>query len=183
MPVIRPHRLIPLVVAAVVLIAAQPVGADPLEEARRERADAQAQAVFAAQRYVDALSEQARQESEIARLVAEIPALRARSVELKRLVRERAITLYQQGSTMPLSRMVDAAGVVEAARAIQLTQAAAGYDRDLAVELTDTAAQLERDEVELRQRKTFQDQLVAQLTVDQAADIVLTKDGLGDVHV
>jgi murein DD-endopeptidase MepM/ murein hydrolase activator NlpD len=70
---------------------------------------------------------------------------------------------------MPLSRMVDAAGVVEAARAIQLTQAAAGYDRDLAVELTRTAAQLERDEADLRQRKTFQDQLVAQLIVDKAA--------------
>ena len=169
MPACRPNRLIPLLVAAVVLLGAAPVGADPLADARRERDDAQTQAVAAAQRYVDALSEQARQESEIARLEKEIPALRARSEELKLVVRERAVDLYQQGSGMPISRMVDAPSVLEAARAIHLTQAAAGHDRDLATELTHTAAQLERDEAELRERKAFQDQLVTQLVISKAA--------------
>jgi murein DD-endopeptidase MepM/ murein hydrolase activator NlpD len=142
---------------------AAPAGADPLEDARHKRDAAQAEAVGAAQRYTDALSEQAGQESEIARLEAEIPALRARSVELRRQVRERAILLYQQGTAMPLSRMVDAGSVIDATRAIQLTQSAAGHDQDVAAELTQTAAKLERDEAELRTRKAEQDAVVARL--------------------
>jgi peptidoglycan LD-endopeptidase LytH len=138
-------------------------GGDPLSELRAERDRTQAAAVDAAQRYSDALSEQAAQEAEIARLEAEIPKLQARSAELKVQVRDRAVDMYQQGSSMPLSRMIDAGSVIQAARAIQLSSSAANHDRDLAAELTRTAAQLTQDEAELKVRKASQDALVLQL--------------------
>jgi len=164
----RPRSLTPFAALAVVVALAAPATADPIADAQRERDAAQASAVAAAQAYVDALSEQARQESEIARLEAEIPALRARAADLRTKVRERAVLMYRQGSSMPISRMVDAGSVVEAARAIQLTQSAANHDRDLATELSHTAAQLERDEAELRTRKAVQDTLVLTLAAQQA---------------
>lgn len=164
----RPRSLTPFAALAVVVALAAPAAADPIADAQRERDAAQASAVAAAQAYVDALSEQARQESEIARLEAEIPALRARAADLRTKVRERAVLMYRQGSSMPISRMVDAGSVVEAARAIQLTQSAANHDRDLATELSHTAAQLERDEAELRTRKAVQDTLVLTLAAQQA---------------
>lgn len=145
-------------------------GGDPLSELRAERDRTQAAAVDAAQRYSDALSEQAAQEAEIARLEAEIPKLRARSAELKVQVRDRAVDMYQQGSSMPLSRMIDAGSVIQAARAIQLSSSAANHDRDLAAELTRTAAQLTKDEAELKVRKAAQDALVVQLA-DQKAGL------------
>jgi len=150
-------------------LLATPAIADPLADARQERDRSQAVAVAAAQRYADALTEQATQEAEIARLEAEIPRLRARTAELKVQVRERAVTMYRQGSSMPLSRMLDADGVVEAARAIQLTASAAGHDRALAIELTRSAEQLERDEADLKVRKANQDALVAQLAAERTA--------------
>ncbi len=176
MPTTPRRRLAPaapglaaLVGALVVTLLATPAAADPLADARQERDRSQAVAIEAAQRYADALSEQAVQETEIARLEVEIPRLRARTAELKVQVRDRAVTMYRQGSTMPLSRMLDAGGVIEAARAIQLTSSAAGHDRALASELTQAAAQLERDEVDLRVRKAAQDTLVAQLADQRAA--------------
>jgi murein DD-endopeptidase MepM/ murein hydrolase activator NlpD len=148
--------------------------ADPLSDLRSERDRTQAAAVDAAQRYSDALSEQAAQEAEIARLEAEIPRLRARAEELKIEVRNRAVDMYQQGSSMPLSRMIDAGSVVEAARAIQLSSSAANHDRDLAAELTRTATQLAKDEADLKVRKAAQDALVVQLADQKAAvDVAL----------
>ena len=167
-----PLRLGAAVLGALVAAAswfAAPAGADPLTDARRERDQSQAVAVAAAQRYADALAEQATQEAEIARLEAEIPRLRARTAELKVQVRDRAVVMYRQGSTMPLSRMLDAGGVMEAARAIQLTASAAGHDRDLATELTQSADQLTRDEADLKVRKAAQDTAVARLAEERAA--------------
>jgi murein DD-endopeptidase MepM/ murein hydrolase activator NlpD len=167
------HRIVLVVVlvsaTATACLVAPGAGADPIEDARKARAETQAAADTAAQRYADALSEQARQEAEIARLEAEIPRLRARADELKVQVRERAVALYQQGSSMPLSRMVEAESVVDAARAINLTANAAIYDRDVAQELTHTAAQLTKDEAELKTRKAAQDALVVQLEQERAA--------------
>jgi peptidoglycan LD-endopeptidase LytH len=174
-----------VILSSLVGALAAPAGADPIDDARRARDDAQASAVAAVQRYTDALSEQARQEAEIARLVAEIPVLRARAVELRQQVRERAIVLYQQGTAMPLSRMVDAGSVVDAARAIQLTQTAAGHDQDVAAELTQTAAKLERDEAELRARKAAQDELVVRLADERVAleaALASTQDALTKVE-
>jgi len=153
---------------ALTCLVAPAAVADPLDDARAKRAETQAAAVAAAQRYADAVAEQARQEAEIARLEAEIPRLRARAEELRIQVRERAVALYQQGSSMPLSRMIEAESVVDAARAINLTANAAAYDRDLAAELNRTAAQLEKDEAELRERKAAQDLLVVQIAQERA---------------
>jgi len=166
-----PHLLLVAALAVIAVVsttvAVVPAGADPLADPltalRAERDRSRAEAVAAAQRYSDALSEQAAQEAEIARLEVEIPQLRARSDELKIQVRDRAVDMYQQGSSMPLSRMIDAGSVVEAARAIQLSSSAANHDRDLAAELTRTAAQLTRDEADLKVRKAAQDALVVQL--------------------
>lgn len=171
------------VAVVAVSLLSTPALADPLADARQDLERTQAVAVAAAQRYADALTEQATQEAEITRLEAEIPRLRARTAELKVQVRDRAVTMYRQGSTMPLSRMLDAGGVIEAARAIQLTASAAGHDRELAAELTRSAEQLERDEADLRVRKAAQDSLVARLAdervaVEQAlaaADLAVTK--------
>jgi murein DD-endopeptidase MepM/ murein hydrolase activator NlpD len=161
-----PHLLFAVLAVVTVTAASWPApsaAADPLTDLRVERDRTQAEAVAAAQRYSDALGEQATQEAEIARLEAEIPKLRARSDELKIQVRDRAVEMYQQGSSMPLSRMIDAGSVVEAARAIQLSSSAANHDRDLAAELTRTAAQLTEDEADLKVRKAAQDALVTQL--------------------
>ncbi|MCJ7439270.1 MAG: peptidoglycan DD-metalloendopeptidase family protein [Acidimicrobiia bacterium] len=162
-----PHLLLVAALAVLAVAGAAfpvvPAGADPLTDLRAERDRTQAEAVGAAQSYSDALGEHAAQETEIARLEAEIPKLRARSDELKIQVRDRAVEMYQQGSSMPLSRMIDAGSVVEAARAIQLSSSAANHDRDLAAELARTAAQLTRDEADLRVRKAAQDAIVGQL--------------------
>ncbi|MFO7591721.1 MAG: peptidoglycan DD-metalloendopeptidase family protein [Acidimicrobiia bacterium] len=168
-PRLRPVLAVLGVATIAVSALATPASADPLADARQERDRTQAVAIAAAQRYADALTEQATQEAEIARLEAEIPRLRARTDELKVQVRDRAVQMYRQGSTMPLSLMLDAGGVVEAARAIQLTASAAGHDRALAGELTRTAARLERDEADLRVRKASQDALVVQLADERVA--------------
>lgn len=152
-----------------VVVFAAPAGADAIGDARRERDQAQAAAVAAAQAYADSLSEQARLEAEIGRLEAEIPALRARAKELRAQVRERAVQMYQQGSSMPFARVVDAPSVVDAARAVHLTESAGNHDRDAAAELTATATQLARDEAELEQRKVAQDALVGRLAGEKAA--------------
>jgi murein DD-endopeptidase MepM/ murein hydrolase activator NlpD len=177
---LTPRLPLRLVLSALVLVVASasaattsttPAGAasgDPLTELRAERDRTSTEATAAAQRYSDALSEQARQEAEIARLEAEIPQLRARAAELKVQVRARAVDMYQQGSSMPISRMVDAGSVVQAARAIQLSGSAADHDRDQAAELTRTAAQLTKDEADLQVRKASQDALVMQLADEKA---------------
>jgi len=173
-----PHLLLAAALAALAVAGATfpvvPAGADPMADLRAERDRTQTEAIAAAQRYSDALSEQAAEEAEIARLEAEIPKLRARSAELKVQVRDRAVDMYQQGSSMPLSRMLDAGSVVEAARAVQLSASAANHDRDLAAELTRTAAQLTRDEADLKVRKAAQDALVIELADQRIAlDIAL----------
>jgi len=146
------------------------VGATPIDDARQARDEAQAAAVAAAQRYVDALSEQARQEAEIARLEREIPALRARAVELRRIVRERAVDLYMQGGpSIPIAEMVDTKHAMEIARALTLSSSAAAADRELAVELTRTAEKLTRDQARLQELKVLQDQVVQQLASQRAA--------------
>lgn len=182
----RTLRLILVVLTTLALASvAAPVrsaSADPLTDLRAERDRTQAEAVAAAQRYSDALGEQATQEAEIARLEAEIPKLTARVAELKVQVRGRAVDMYQQGSTMPISRLLDAGSVVEAARATQLSASAANHDRDQAAELTRTVAQLTRDEADLKVRKAAQDALVARLADERtaldaalaAADLALT---------
>ena len=92
---------------------------------------------------------------------------------------DRAVQLYQQGSSMPISRMVEAENVVDAARAINLTSNAASHDRDLASELTRTAAQLVHDEQELRARKAAQETLIAQLAVErQQLDAAMAAAGV-----
>lgn len=182
----RTPRLI-LVVLTTLAVAAVvapvlPASADPLTDLRAERDRTQAAAVAAAQRYSDALGEQATQEAEIARLEAEIPRLTARVAELKVQVRGRAVDLYRQGSTMPISRLLDAGSVIEAARATQLSAGAANHDRDQAAELTRTVTQLTRDEADLKVRKAAQDALVARLADERtaldvalaAADLALT---------
>jgi murein DD-endopeptidase MepM/ murein hydrolase activator NlpD len=138
-------------------------GAAPVDDARQERDAAQAAAVQAAQRYVDALSEQARQEAEIARLEREIPIMKARVAQLREEVRGRSVEIYKQGSPMPLERLIDAQGVVEASRALELTGRAAEHDRALARDLAHLAKKLEHDEAELKERKAMQDLLVIQL--------------------
>jgi murein DD-endopeptidase MepM/ murein hydrolase activator NlpD len=145
-------------------------GADPIDDARRRRDEAQTAAVVAAQRYVDALSEQARQEAEIARLEREIPALRAHAEELRKEVRDRAVDLYRQGGqSMPITEMISTDRAIDVARAEALTASAAEYDRELAAELTRTAAKLEREEARLRELKALQDVLVLQLARDREA--------------
>jgi len=168
-PRLRPVLAVLGAATIAVSTLAGPASADPLADARQERDRTQAVAIAAVQRYADALAEQATQEAEIARLEAEIPRLRARTAELRVQVRDRAVQMYRQGSTMPLSRMLDAGGVVETARAIQLTASAAGHDRALAGELTRAAAQLERDEADLRIHKASQDAVVAQLADERIA--------------
>lgn len=177
-----PRRTPLLLLATLVLTLAlgSVASANPVDDARRDRDEAQAAAVAAVQRYVDALSEQARQEAEIARLEREIPALRARAAELRRVVRLRVVDLYMQGgSSMPISELMDTTHAMDAARAQELTSSAASYDRELAIELTRTAAKLERDEARLRQLKVLQDQVVIRLADERTRlDIALADAGV-----
>ena len=165
------RRLLVLILALATALSFYAVaGATPIEDAQKARDQAQAAAVAAAQRYVDALSEQARQEAEIARLEIEIPALRARAAELRRIVRERAVDLYKQGGpSVPISEMVDTSRAIDVARAMTLTSSAATADREAATELTRTAEKLTRDEARLRELKALQDQIVQQLASQRAA--------------
>jgi peptidoglycan LD-endopeptidase LytH len=154
-----------LVAAGLVLAlgAGTMAGATPLDDAKHERDATQAAAVAAAQRYVDALSEQARLEAEIARLEAEIPALRARAKELRQQVRQRAVRMYQGNTGDSATAMIEAKSAMDASRAAHLTEEVAQQDRAAADELSTNAKKLEQDEIRVSKAKVAQDALVAQL--------------------
>ena len=105
-----PRRIrCPLATVVVTLLAfGATAAADPIDDARRKRDEAQGAAVVAAQRYVDALAEQARQEAEIARLEREIPALKARAEELRREVVDlnRDLFMLEEDLLFPASTQV-----------------------------------------------------------------------------
>jgi murein DD-endopeptidase MepM/ murein hydrolase activator NlpD len=144
-------------------------GATPLDDARRERNAAQAAAVEAAQRYVDALSEQARLEGEIARLEAEITAMRARVKELRQQLRGRAVSIYQGRAGDSATAMIEANNAMDASRAVHLTEEVAEHDRALAGELSENAKKLAQDEVAVREAKVAQDAAVLHLVLQKAA--------------
>src|SRR5581483_8827944 len=116
--------------------SASAAGADPLDDAKHDLAQAQAASVAAAQKYSDALSEQARQEAEITRLEQEIPTLRARSAALKEVLRERSVQLYKQHGQNALPALLATDRAEDADRAQELTTAVAKHDSDLAADLT-----------------------------------------------
>ena len=166
-------RLFLLLLPALVLLvpaqvgAAAPGKADPVTEAQRAVDDARAKAANAATLYQAALTEPARLTDEIARLEAEIPALRQRAEELKDLVRTRSAALYTGFDPGVSFEATTAKDQIDSARHAYLTESATTYDVDLAAELRKTADELQAAEELLKVKKAEQERLVAQLVEDQ----------------
>jgi murein DD-endopeptidase MepM/ murein hydrolase activator NlpD len=185
------HRLLLALLGAIVLTlaVATPAGAEdaPEPDAKKDaltlakvRLDAaRAQATELAEKISAAQTEQARLGDEIAAAEREIPELRARAEALKLAVKARAVQLYV-ARDQKLDALLQTDGVVDGARAAQLTGTVADHDRDLAAELRTTAEQLEEKEAKLRtQRADLQrsldalaplnDELQKKLTLASAA--------------
>ena len=119
----------------------------------RERLDtARTQATELADKISAAQAEQARLGDEIAAAERELPELRAHAEALRLAVKERAVRLYV-GRDQRLDALLQTDGVVDGARAAQLTGSVADHDRDLAAELRTTAEQLEAREIKLRTQR------------------------------
>jgi murein DD-endopeptidase MepM/ murein hydrolase activator NlpD len=161
-------RLVCALVAAVVLAVgvATPAGADdspdtttttpakkdPLALAKERLDEASGQANELAGKISQAESQQAQLGDQIAAAAAQIPELRAHADQLKVAVKDRAVELYV-GHDQRLDAVLQTDGVLDGARAAQLTGSVADHDRDLADELRTTAQQLETREAALRSQK------------------------------
>lgn len=120
----------------------------------QERLDAaRSFATTVAERISAARTQQAELEAEIAKAELEIPQLRARSDELRRIVRERAVRLYVRSATPKLENIVNVDNVVDAARAAHLTDTIGAHDESVARELQDTARELEERQIVLRAQR------------------------------
>jgi murein DD-endopeptidase MepM/ murein hydrolase activator NlpD len=136
--------------------------AETIAEERLEAA--RAQAVEVLQQLNAITAEQAAVEAEIAEAERQIPVLRARAVELKELVKQRAVVLYRSGGGVDLNQLVDAGSALELARASHFTNTVGDHDLALATELRDTAAKLAVREAELRTRRAELTELEAKIT-------------------
>jgi murein DD-endopeptidase MepM/ murein hydrolase activator NlpD len=133
----------------------QQTARDALALARQRLDDARTQATAVAEKLNAAQSEQARLQQQIADAERRIPELRARSDQLKAVVRERAVELYvRNGSASPLESTLDAASAEDGLRAAHLTDTIGRHDLDLAGELRTTAAKLADEEQRLEARNT-----------------------------
>jgi murein DD-endopeptidase MepM/ murein hydrolase activator NlpD len=170
-----PVRVLLLLAPALFLLA--PAGAaaagpgeegHPLEKARRNLQETQAQAANAATLYQAALTEQSRVADEITRLEQEIPALRGRAEELRAEVARRSAALYT-GFDPSVTFNAGAAGQqIDSARLAHLTASASEFDTKHAADLQRTANELTAAEERLRHKQADQERVVAQLA-DNAA--------------
>ncbi|HEX6310751.1 MAG TPA: M23 family metallopeptidase [Acidimicrobiia bacterium] len=158
---------------ALALVAAGPAaaappgeGGDPLEKARRNLEEAEAQAANAATLYQAALAEQSRLADEIARLQQEIPALRAHADELRALVQRRSAALYTGFDPAVNFNAGAAADQIDGARHAHLAASATEYDMKLAADLRRTADQLAASEHALKRTQAEHERVVAQLADD-----------------
>jgi murein DD-endopeptidase MepM/ murein hydrolase activator NlpD len=139
---------------------------DPLTKAQRAFDEIQAQAANAATLYQAALTDQSRLADEIARLQAEIPALRARADDLRAQVQRRSAALYT-GFDPSVNFEADSAGSqADAARHAHLAASATAFDEQLSADLRRTADELAAAEEQLRGRQAEQERVVAQLADD-----------------
>jgi murein DD-endopeptidase MepM/ murein hydrolase activator NlpD len=143
---------------------AQQTARDALSLARQRLDDARTQATAIAEKLNEAQSEQARLQQQITDAKRRIPELRARSEQLKAVVRERAAQLYvRNGSASPLESTLDVGNAEDGLRAAHLTDTIGRHDLDLASELRATAAKLVDEEQRLEARSTDLDKVVAGL--------------------
>ncbi|MGH8985605.1 MAG: murein hydrolase activator EnvC family protein [Acidimicrobiia bacterium] len=169
-----PLRVLLLLAPAVLLLAsaggaaAGPggEGGDPLEKARRNLEETQAQAANAATLYQAALTEQSRLADEIARLQQEIPALRARAEELQAVVQQRSAALYTGFDPSVTFDAGSAGSQIDSARHAHLTASATAYDKQVSADLRRTADELGAAEERLKGKQVEQGRAVAQLADD-----------------
>jgi murein DD-endopeptidase MepM/ murein hydrolase activator NlpD len=142
----------------------QQTARDALALARQRLDDARTQATAVAEKLNAAQSEQARLQQQIEDAQRRIPALRARSDQLKAVVRERAVELYvRNGTASPLESTLDVGNAEDGLRAAHLTDTIGRHDLDLAGQLRTTAAKLADQEQQLEARNTEMQKVVAAL--------------------
>jgi murein DD-endopeptidase MepM/ murein hydrolase activator NlpD len=171
-----------LTTGAVGLLVASPVHAadddpqpkrDGLALAQEQLDAAREQATEVAKKLDDAQAQQAQLQAQIADAEQKIPELQSQADTLRLAVKLRAIQLYVTHG-QKLDQLLATEGVVDAARAAQLTEIIAQHDVDLAAELRDTAQQLADREDQLKTQRAalqqtidslapLQDQLLKQL--------------------
>ena len=151
--------------------AAAQTDADPsagrrstLELARARLDDARRQATDAAGRLADAETRRAKLSQEIAAAEADIPKLRARADDLRRMVRERAARLYVRAATPALDLVAGTSTVIDAERAAHLTATIGDHEETVAVDLQGTARTLEVRQAQLREQRADLDRSIAEIT-------------------
>jgi len=174
-------KALPVVLALVVLVVASvsgvavPVAAQTNAEPEvtkrttlelaRERLDAARRvATEAAERLAAAESKRGSLIQEIAAAEEEIPRLRTRADELRRMIRERAARLYVRSATPQLDLVVSAGTVIDAERAAHLTATIGDHEETVAGELQETARLLEVRQVQLREQRAELDRSIATIT-------------------
>jgi len=171
-------KALPVVLALAAVFAvglAQPVGAQTtaepevtrrtaLELARQRLDEARRAATEAAERLAAAESKRGSLTQEIAAAEDEIPRLRTRADELRRMIRERAARLYVRSATPQLDLVVSAGTVIDAERAAHLTATIGDHEESVAGELQETARQLEVRQVQLREQRAELDRSIATIT-------------------
>ena len=101
---------------------------------------------------------------EIAAAEEEIPRLRARADDLRRMIRERAARLYVRSATPQLDLVVGTSTVVDAARAVHLTATIGDHEEAVAIDLQETAHTLEARQAQLREQRAELDRSIAAIT-------------------
>ena len=137
---------------------------DALTIAREKLDAASADASDAAARLSAIEGDRAQVATEISGLEIEIPQLQARAVELRAIVKQRAVALYARGSGTSLDTFVNADGLLEAAQASHLANVVTAHDVDLAGELRTTATKLATREATLRAKRVELDHNIGLLT-------------------
>ena len=154
---------------AVLLVAggADPAGAldsPKIRAARSALEAARADAVAAAQAYVDASAELGRLDERLRLLEARIPRTEARIRELRAVLAARAAALYEGGGGSGLTvldNLANGTDLVDAQRVAHLADTAQSDTRIQMDTLDDEKEQLRRDQATVADLRTRQDDLVA----------------------
>lgn len=132
-----------------------------LELAQQRLDDARRHATDAAQRLADAESHRGALTQEIAAAEEEIPRLRSRADDLRRVVRQRAAQLYVRSATPQIELIASTATVADAERAAHLTSTIGDHEEAVAAELQDTAHALEARQAQLKEQRAELDRSIA----------------------
>jgi septal ring factor EnvC (AmiA/AmiB activator) len=162
---------LPVTLLAVhVLAIAAPAGAqaDPVADADRKVAEAQARADKAADAYFDALERGNELDRDIAGIETELEQLDGEVARLRKVTAARAVEAYKRAGTPFANTFGDAATVSETVRRLAILDAVNARDRDAADAFQEARAERAARQDELEKAKAEQASTLDQLESEEA---------------